>query len=231
MRCPESTRVPCRPLGLAACATWLLAGCVTVQDPDGGRPSWRVFDGPPDLDTELLEGGTQHSVKLVLEIDPAKDLPPGQYRPWLVPRFLNDVEYFGVEGIHEITYWMAEFDVGGFRYPAEPGAWLFVFKRRDAGTFEITFRGRRIQVPIERSWIPSIYYRRDRGPKKRVEGMSLEVFDVDAPDPWMHETLRIGLARIEADSRWDHWEVDGSVYQADEDEALVLDGALRFESR
>lgn len=192
-------------------------GCVTET---GGarqrRPSWRVFEGPPDLDSDFYDTGNFHGVSLFFEINPAKDLEEGKdYQVRVIPVIDGPREIYTVQDIHRVVYSLRKFDVGGIRYDVVPGAWLFVLKQR-RGNLEISYRGQRIVVEARGTWTPSVFFHREHGS--------------DEEGKWMTEHLQIGLTHIEASSRRAEWLVDRVPYRPGSSDVLRLRGALRVDA-
>lgn len=211
------------------------SGCVTetVEEPRGGGIRILDFENT-DLRSALVRSGVYHGVELLFELDPTTDLPevaPGQpqeFNAVVIPYTDGFSEVYRVfDGLHQVTYRVRTFEVGGFHYPAEPGSSLYVFKPR-SGDFEFTFHGQRIAIESGDPWIPSIWYHiayerpGDEGGRAMRGGRG--------PITAIRETLQVGLARIETDSTQSTmWLVDGKPYVPGNEDTLRIRGATDFD--
>jgi hypothetical protein len=218
---------------LGALALGAASGCVTetVAEPAGVL----IFDwADTGLETQLVRGGTAHSVELFFELDPENDLPPGDgdYQTVLFPYVDSVNEVYRVfDGLHEITYRGGDFSVAGWRFHAEKGVSLYIFKPRPAGVFRFTFRKQPIEVVSEQRWTPIIYhrlaYRREpseAGDGDRRSNRLGRILGIE-------DVVRVGHAVIETDSETPQiWQVGGSSYTPSTSRPLRLEGSLDYDS-
>jgi hypothetical protein len=217
--------IPARLLAAAL----VCGGCVTE------RVSPERVEVPKllELPESVLPAGAYHGVTFFFEIDVRKDfsgtstvesseLPDvaewmseeGQLElPPIVPEIApGGREIYRVRDIHRVDYENTFFQVGGYRYPRQPRARLYVFKKRQ-GEFNFKFRGQPISVPADKLWIPSIYYY----PLEQAteDGRTL-----------VKEVLQLGLSTIETVPEEGYWLMDGKRYYPDTGRPLELHGAI-----
>lgn len=203
-----------------------ICGCVT-------EPIARK-DLPPaplprilDLPSGAIPAGFYHGVQLHFEVDPG-DVPEAM--EWIAARDVRELppiipeilpggqEVYRVRDVHVVEYLHRMFHVGGYRYPVQPGARLYCFKRR-TGNFSFGFRGQGIVVPSDVAWNPSIYYyaefesEGDAASRRRSKRI-------------VREVLQVGLATIETDPVDGTWLVNDRRYIPDTTRPLELDGAI-----
>jgi hypothetical protein len=176
------------------------------------------FEVYPDLDKTFINTGTYHGVTLYFELDPAADLPPGEYLPRVIPAIdARGREVYRIGDLHEVLYEAHRFEVGKIRHPPTNGARLYVLKKRRK-PIEVLYQGQTFQVKVDAEWTPSIFFLREMGR--------------DDKGPWRSERLRIGSSEIFHHSRQpDTWTVEGRPYTPRSSDVYVLTGALRFHGR
>jgi hypothetical protein len=198
-----------------------------------------ILEPPPDLDSLFLSAGVYHGVELRFEFNPQTDVPPGaagsvDYATAVIPVVDRDREiYRACNGLHEIVFSGGAFEVGGFRYPAERGTVLHVFKSRE-GALRFRYRGQEIILESRKRWIPAISIHEEREYEKvEAQEGTLALRGRAKRKPLgqvqrVRETLRAARLRIDVDSESPTWLVDGSPHRPDPERPLRVVGAAEF---
>jgi hypothetical protein len=215
------------PSTALALALW---GCASQSSlaPGASQVELIQFPGGKYL---VISSHILHEVHLFFEMDrpagkdeqPQLDRPPG-----------GEIYTAGFPGEspaahHRFAYEEGNFEVGGFRYPAERNGLLFILKDRP-GPFTFLFRGRRVTIERGGKWKPAVLYRavevkEEISPPPAAQGRRRSrVTTRRTVSRVVQEDLQAGPHHIVAPSDSSEWTVNGLKVSAPPGASIAIDG-------
>jgi hypothetical protein len=240
---------------IVASPVLFIAACRTTGDraalADGGEDLLKF----PDASNLVPSSMVLHEVKLFFEMDraPRKDSDgleveepavvqikaPGEV---FLAGYVSDPDSMTQKDVdhlrrvgHTFAYAGGQFTVGRFKYAAEHGSLLFVFRDR-RGDFSFLFHGRKIVVEQEGAWKPAVLYHqieevKDLGPARGAQRGSRKTTSRKITTRLVEEEVQVGPHRIKAKPGAAEWQVDQYAVRAGPGDTIRIDreGEVRTE--